>query len=73
MPLQEISDIFMLGIKGAMPAIIILALAYSLNSLSKEMGSASDHIDYIKTQFPYALVVAALCDVCYHVIGFVFA
>lgn len=166
MPLQEISDTFMLGIKGAMPAIIILALAYPLNSLSKEMGtanfiinctqsfltpallpfiifvvaavmafatgsswgtfaiclpialplafnatgnqvtmlvaacfaavagggvfgdhcspvsdttilssmgSASDHIDHVKTQLPYALVVASVCAVCYLVIGFVFA
>lgn len=37
MPLQEVSDTLMLGIKGAMPAIIILALAYPLNTLSKQM------------------------------------
>lgn len=41
MPLQEVSDTFVLGIKGAMPAIIILALAYPLNTLSKEMGTAN--------------------------------
>lgn len=41
MPLQELSDTFVLGIKGAMPAIIILALAYPLNTLSKEMGTAN--------------------------------
>ena len=41
MKLQEITDTFMLGIKGAMPAIILLALAYSLNSLSKHMGTAN--------------------------------
>lgn len=166
MPLQEVSDTFMLGIKGAMPAIIILALAYPLNSLSKEMGTAnfiinctqsfltpallpfiifvvaavmafatgsswgtfaiclpialplafnatnnevtmlvagcfaavagggvfgdhcspvsdttilssmgaaSDHIDHVKTQLPYALVVAGLCTICYLLIGFVVA
>lgn len=166
MPLQEITDTYMLGIKGAMPAIIILALAYPLNSLSKEMGTAnfiinctqsfltpallpfiifvvaavmafatgsswgtfaiclpialplafnatgnqvtmlvaacfaavagggvfgdhcspvsdttilssmgaaSDHIDHVKTQLPYALVVASICAICYLVIGFVFA
>lgn len=166
MPLQEVSDTFMAGVKGAMPAIIILALAYPLNSLSKEMGTAnfiinctqsfltpallpfvifvvaaimafatgsswgtfaiclpialpmalnatgnnvtmlvaacfaavagggvfgdhcspvsdttilssmgaaSDHIDHVKTQLPYALVVAAICAVLYLVIGFVFA
>lgn len=165
MPLQEISDTFMLGIKGAMPAVIILALAYPLNTLSKEMGTAnfiinctegfltpallpfvifvvsaimsfatgsswgtfaiclpialplafnatgnevtilvaacfaavegggvfgdhcspvsdttilssmgaaSDHIDHVKTQLPYALAVAAICAVCYLVIGLLF-
>lgn len=41
MPLQEVSDTFMAGVKGAMPAIILLALAYPLNSLSKEMGTAN--------------------------------
>lgn len=41
MSLQEISDTFMQGIKGAMPAVILLALAYPLNTLSKEMGTAN--------------------------------
>ena len=164
MPLQEVSDTFMLGIKGAMPAIIILALAYPLNTLSKQMGTAnfiinctqsfltpsllpfvifvvaaimafatgsswgtfaicmpialpmaynatngmttalvaacfaavagggvfgdhcspvsdttilssmgaaSDHIDHVRTQLPYALVVAGICALCYLGIGFV--
>lgn len=164
MPLQEISDTFMAGIKGAMPAIIILGLAYPLNSLSKEMGTANfiinstnsfltpvllpfvifivaaimafatgsswgtfaicmpialplafnatgnettmlvascfaavagggvfgdhcspvsdttilssmgaacDHIDHVKTQLPYALVVAGVCALCYLIIGFI--
>lgn len=166
MPLQELSDTFMLGIKGAMPAIIILALAYPLNTLSKEMGTAnfiisctesfltpvllpfvifvvssimafatgsswgtfaiclpialplafnatgnevttlvpvcfaavagggvfgdhcspvsdttilssmgaaSDHIDHVKTQLPYALVVAILCAFSYLVVGLIVA
>ena len=164
MPLQEVSDTFMAGVKGAMPAIMILALAYPLNSLSKEMGTANfiinatesflrptllpfiifvvsaimafatgsswgtfaiclpialplaysatgnettslvvacfaavagggvfgdhcspvsdttilssmgagcDHIDHVKTQLPYALTIAALCAVCYLIIGFI--
>lgn len=41
LPLQEITDTFMAGIKGAMPAVILLALAYPLNTLSKEMGTAN--------------------------------
>lgn len=166
MPLQEVSDTFMAGVKGAMPAITLLALAYPLNSLSKEMGianfiinsteafltpallpavifvvsaimafatgsswgtfaicmpialplvfnasgnkvttlvamcfaavagggvfgdhcspvsdttilssmgAASDHIDHVKTQLPYALTVAGLCAVTYLILGIVIA
>lgn len=166
MPLQELTDTFMRGIKGAMPAIIILALAYPLNELSKEMGTAnfiinctnsfltptllplaifvvsaimafatgsswgtfaiclpialplafnatgnkttilvavcfaavasggvfgdhcspvsdttilssmgaaSDHIDHVKTQLPYALTVAGLCALCYWIVGMAIA
>lgn len=166
MPLQAVSDTFMAGVKGAMPAIILLALAYPLNSLSKEMGTAnfiinstesfltpallpavifvvfaimafatgsswgtfaicmpialplafnasgnevttlvamcfaavagggvfgdhcspvsdttilssmgaaSDHIDHVKTQLPYALTVAGLCAVTYLILGIVIA
>jgi len=42
-PLKEIMDTATNGIKGAVPAITILALAYSINTLSKMMGTA----DYI--------------------------
>ncbi len=40
-PLKEIMNTFISGIKGAVPAIIILALAYSVNHLSKDMGTAN--------------------------------
>ena len=40
MPFSEIMKTAMAGIKGVMPAIIILALSYSVNELSKEMGTA---------------------------------
>jgi len=39
-PLNEIINTAMLGIKGIMPAIVILALAYSLNELSQSMNTA---------------------------------
>ncbi len=39
-PLDEIINTAMLGIKGIMPAIIILALAYSLNDLSAMLNTA---------------------------------
>lgn len=40
MPLNEIINTAMMGIKGIMPAIIILALAYSLNDLSAMLNTA---------------------------------
>lgn len=40
-PLADIMKTAVSGIKGVMPAIIILAFAYALNDLSKAMGTAS--------------------------------
>ncbi len=40
-PFKVIMETMTDGIKGAVPAIIILALAYSINSLSKTMGTAN--------------------------------
>ncbi|MEK6263746.1 MAG: transporter [Clostridium sp.] len=166
MPFNEIMKTAMAGMKGVMPAIIILALSYSINNLSKSMGTAnyiisltegwlvpsllpvltfilaaiiafstgtswgtfaivmplsvplafiftgnvvtplvlatiaavagggvfgdhcsplsdttvlastgaaSDHMDHVKTQMPYALTVAAFATVLYLIIGFIFA
>nr|WP_298250301.1 Na+/H+ antiporter NhaC family protein [uncultured Halomonas sp.] len=39
-PLNDIMKTSISGMKGVMPAIVILALAYSLNQLSKDMGTA---------------------------------
>lgn len=39
-PLNDIIKTAVSGMKGVMPAIVILALAYSLNQLSKDMGTA---------------------------------
>lgn len=49
MSIQEVSDTFMAGVKGAMPAIILLSLAYPLNSLSKDMGTANFIINQTKS------------------------
>jgi Na+/H+ antiporter NhaC len=34
------------------------------------MASASDHIDHVKTQLPYALIGGAITVIMYLVIGF---
>jgi Na+/H+ antiporter NhaC len=39
-PLKEIINTAMMGIKGIMPAVVILALAYSLNDLSAILNTA---------------------------------
>lgn len=41
MPLKELSDTFLDGVKGIVPALLILAFAYCLNALSREMGTAN--------------------------------
>ncbi len=40
-PLRVIMETFQDGVKGAVPAIILLGLAYSVNLLSKQMGTAN--------------------------------
>ena len=40
-PLSEIMDTAMLGIKSIMPAVMILALAYTINQLTTELGTAN--------------------------------
>ncbi len=40
-PFQEVMNTFTDGIKGAVPAVTLLALAYSINSLSSTMGTAN--------------------------------
>lgn len=40
-PFKVVMDTLMDGIKGALPAVVLLALAYSVNGLSKTMGTAN--------------------------------
>ena len=44
-PLSDIMRTATMGIKGIMPAIIILAFAYALNDLSRAMGTATYIVD----------------------------
>ena len=37
------------------------------------MGSASDHLDHVKTQLPYALICGTLATIGYLIVGFVAA
>ena len=39
-------------------------------SIISSMASASDHIDHVKTQLPYALVGGTITVVMYLIIGF---
>ncbi len=40
-------------------------------SIISSMASASDHIDHVKTQLPYALVGGLITTVLYLIMGFV--
>ncbi|MBH0231529.1 transporter [Halobacillus sp. KCTC 3957] len=44
-PLPDIMDTALNGIKGVMPAVMILAFAYAINTLSREMGTANYILD----------------------------
>lgn len=50
MPLAELNKAFVGGIKGSVPALLVLAVAYLLNTLSGEMGT-SDFIIESTTGF----------------------
>lgn len=47
-PLSEITNTMLEGIKGSISAVTILAMAYSLNSLSKDLGTAKYIIEHTK-------------------------
>ena len=40
-------------------------------SVISSMASASDHIDHVKTQIPYALISGIITSVLYLIIGFI--
>ena len=63
-PLKEVVNTATDGIKGAVPVVVLLALAYSVNSLSKTMGTAN-YIVSLTQQFlsphllPFVIFVIA--------------
>ena len=66
-PLHEITNTAMLGIKGIMPAVVILAFAYALNDLSAAMNTA----DYIVSITESWLTAGMLPMLVFLITGFV--
>lgn len=66
-PLAEVTDTAMAGIKGIMPAIIILAFAYALNDLSATLNTA----DYIISVTESWLTPKVLPVLAFLITGFV--
>ena len=64
MKLQELTDTFINGIKGAMPALLVLAVAYPLNSLSSQMGTANFIINSTKDFLTPAILPCAIFVIC---------
>ncbi|HFU3726471.1 TPA: Na+/H+ antiporter NhaC family protein [Streptococcus suis] len=54
-------------------ALAVILAVTTRNTILSSMGAASDHIDHVKTQLPYALTVAGLCAVTYLIFGIVVA
>ncbi|MEM9758066.1 MAG: Na+/H+ antiporter NhaC family protein [Pseudomonadota bacterium] len=65
--LNEITSTAMLGIKGIMPAVVILAFAYALNELSAAMNTA----DYIVSVSESWLSPALLPALVFVITGFI--
>ncbi len=64
MSLQELNETFTDGIKGAMPALLVLAVAYPLNALSGEMGTANFIINSTKDFLIPAVLPCAVFIIC---------
>jgi Na+/H+ antiporter NhaC len=57
-PMKEIFSTGIQGIKGVIPAIIILGLAYSINTVSKQLGASHYVIEVTKAWLTPALLPA---------------
>jgi Na+/H+ antiporter NhaC len=68
-PLNEITSTAMLGIKGIMPAVVILAFAYALNDLSAALHTA-DYIVSISKSWLTPAILPLLVFVISGVIAF---
>lgn len=64
MSLRELSETFMDGVKGTMPTVMILAFAYCLNSLSKELGTANYIINCASNFLTPQLLPSVIFIVC---------
>lgn len=59
-PFKEIMDTTTNGVKGAIPAVMLLALAYSVNSLSTQMGTANYIVSLSESFISPALLPAII-------------
>lgn len=59
-PFKEIMDTTTNGVKGAIPAVMLLALAYSVNSLSTQMGTAKYIVSLSESFISPALLPAII-------------
>ena len=64
MSLQELNETFVSGVKGAMPAVLVLAVAYPLNELSSEMGTANFIINSTTNFLSPALLPVGIFIIC---------
>lgn len=64
MKLKELGDIFNEGIKGAMPAVLVLAVAYPLNAITKEMGAADFIMSFVSDGLTPALLPVCIFMIC---------
>ena len=64
MKLKELGEIFNEGIKGAMPAVMVLAVAYPLNEITKELGVADFIMNLVSDSLNPALLPITIFIIC---------
>ena len=64
MSIQELGEAFNEGIKGAMPAVLVLAAAYPLNEITNELGATDFIMSFVSGTLAPALLPFSIFVIC---------
>ncbi len=64
MKIDVLGNVFIDGIKNAMPAVTVLSVAYPLNAITKELGAADFILGFVSNSLPHAVLPAVVFILC---------
>jgi Na+/H+ antiporter NhaC len=62
--IKTLGDVFTEGIKAAMPALLVLAVAYPLNAITKDLGAPDFIMSLLTDSIPVAALPACVFLIC---------